>query len=425
MKPDKDTPLPERIELPGGWSFEPLNGHPTLMLLTDPSGRAEEGTSWHRKDAEVFAAAMRPQSVPQGLPFRFDVTKAGCAADPEGQQTVYLDGKPALYINLMHPRWNEIQSAMTAAPQGVRPARSAEVEAALEHANLYQNGAHTPSDDAEALKTLANYITALEASQGGGGQARHTDQLWKDAGISDNVRDECRAELEAEIAAGPQGVRPVRSAEDEDAITWLMTTFVDVPKPIMSARNLAAYIAQLEAAAELTASKVRELANRRGKSFITSPQPVQATQAGGRPIVLKGIGKITGDGWKDTTTVGEVVFVWNTELPTPYSPGQYPRIGYTTWSASTEQYDFSPATIEEANEWVEQRVIEARASAQALREALERCMLAEAEKRREVAAEMVQQTKDDIAKLAALAKPEDGAGQTNEAAARKAEKAPV
>ncbi|WP_407304025.1 hypothetical protein [Acinetobacter sp.] len=35
-------------------------------------------------------------------------------------------------------------------------------------------------------------------------------------------------------------------------------------------------------------------------------------------------------------------------LPSPpYKAGQYPRIGYFGWSASTEQYDFTPATEEE------------------------------------------------------------------------------
>jgi len=63
--------------------------------------------------------------------------------------------------------------------------------------------------------------------------------------------------------------------------------------------------------------------------------------------ILKGIGKRTGDGWKDTTQKGEIVFVWNRELPSPYTAGQYPRIGKEHWSASTEQYDFTPATLEE------------------------------------------------------------------------------
>lgn len=67
----------------------------------------------------------------------------------------------------------------------------------------------------------------------------------------------------------------------------------------------------------------------------------------GGPQVLKGVGKINGDGWKDTTSIGEVVYVWNAEKPSPYAPGQYPRIWNEGWSASTAQYDFSPASIDE------------------------------------------------------------------------------
>ncbi len=74
--------------------------------------------------------------------------------------------------------------------------------------------------------------------------------------------------------------------------------------------------------------------------------------------VLKGVGKINGDGWKDTTFLGQVVYVWNTELPEPYKPGQYPRIGNPGWSASTDQYDFTPATAEEAKNAVETLVAE-------------------------------------------------------------------
>lgn len=75
-------------------------------------------------------------------------------------------------------------------------------------------------------------------------------------------------------------------------------------------------------------------------------------------LVLKGVGKINGDGWKDTTFLGQIVYVWNTELPEPYKPGQYPRIGHPGWSASTGQYDFTPATAEEAKNAVESLVEE-------------------------------------------------------------------
>lgn len=85
-----------------------------------------------------------------------------------------------------------------------------------------------------------------------------------------------------------------------------------------------------------------------------SPTPVDdsagadpVSKGGGAAQILKGVGKINGDGWKDTTRKGEVVFVWNAEKPKPYAPGLYPRIGNEGWSASTSQYDFTPATCDE------------------------------------------------------------------------------
>lgn len=69
-----------------------------------------------------------------------------------------------------------------------------------------------------------------------------------------------------------------------------------------------------------------------------------------QPPILKGIGKINGDGWKDVTRKGETVFVWNEEMPAPHAPGQYPRIGNEGWSASTSQYDFTPATAADARD---------------------------------------------------------------------------
>lgn len=67
----------------------------------------------------------------------------------------------------------------------------------------------------------------------------------------------------------------------------------------------------------------------------------------GTAQILKGIGKKSGDGFKDTTKIGEIVFVWNSELPKPYASGQFPRVSAEHWSASTEQYDFYPATVDE------------------------------------------------------------------------------
>jgi len=85
--------------------------------------------------------------------------------------------------------------------------------------------------------------------------------------------------------------------------------------------------------------------------------------------VLKGIGKINGDGWKDVTRKGEVVSVWNTELPRPYKAGQFPRIGNCGWSASTDQYDFQPATAEEAREAIE-AIIDSRSPATSAADAI-------------------------------------------------------
>jgi len=78
-----------------------------------------------------------------------------------------------------------------------------------------------------------------------------------------------------------------------------------------------------------------------------------AALAAREPLFLKGVGKINGDGHKDTTRKGEVVFVYAQELPEPYSPGQYPRVGNVIWSASTEQYDFAPATLDEVRAFIE------------------------------------------------------------------------
>ncbi|KAB0584789.1 hypothetical protein F7Q92_02900 [Ideonella dechloratans] len=84
--------------------------------------------------------------------------------------------------------------------------------------------------------------------------------------------------------------------------------------------------------------------------------PEAAGPAAGASQLLKGIGKIDGDGFKDTTRKGEVVFVYAQPLPEPYAPGQYPRVGNTGYSASTQQYDFAPATVDEAREHIEARL---------------------------------------------------------------------
>jgi hypothetical protein len=64
-----------------------------------------------------------------------------------------------------------------------------------------------------------------------------------------------------------------------------------------------------------------------------------------RGPILRGVGKINGDGWKDTTRKGEIVFVYGSSLPPPYSAGQFPRVGNPIWSASLDQYEFSPASL--------------------------------------------------------------------------------
>ena len=68
-------------------------------------------------------------------------------------------------------------------------------------------------------------------------------------------------------------------------------------------------------------------------------------------LIMKGTCKIGGDGFKDTTRTGEVVYVWNAELAEPYAPGQFPRVGNQAgWTASRDQFDFEPATLAEVSE---------------------------------------------------------------------------
>lgn len=80
--------------------------------------------------------------------------------------------------------------------------------------------------------------------------------------------------------------------------------------------------------------------------------------------VLKGIGKVAGDGFKDTTKVGEVVYAWNQEQPSPFKPGQYPRVGnHCGWTASTDQFEFKLATVDEVrNIFAEQEAAWAKAA---------------------------------------------------------------
>lgn len=84
--------------------------------------------------------------------------------------------------------------------------------------------------------------------------------------------------------------------------------------------------------------------------------PKDDSNTAGAPQFLKGIGKINGDGFKDTTRKGEVVFVYAQQFPKPYAPGQYPRVGNTIYGAGAEQFDFTPATVEEVRDFIEARL---------------------------------------------------------------------
>ena len=66
--------------------------------------------------------------------------------------------------------------------------------------------------------------------------------------------------------------------------------------------------------------------------------------------ILKGIAKRNGDGFKDSTKIGDVVFVINQELPEPHERGQYRRLGNKTWTASRDMFDFTPASLQESRE---------------------------------------------------------------------------
>lgn len=98
----------------------------------------------------------------------------------------------------------------------------------------------------------------------------------------------------------------------------------------------------------------------RTNDAIATLRAALAAQATPQPLVLMGIGKINGDGWKDTTRIGEVVYAWNRPMPEPYAPGQFPRVGYPIWSASTMQYDFRPVADDEAITVIDRTIEEMR-----------------------------------------------------------------
>jgi hypothetical protein len=82
------------------------------------------------------------------------------------------------------------------------------------------------------------------------------------------------------------------------------------------------------------------------------------------PGILKGVARHSGDGFKDPTRQGDVVYVWNTELPAPYAPGQYPRVGNHIYSASTDQFDFIPVPTGAAQLLIDSLIAQERSAKQ-------------------------------------------------------------
>lgn len=63
--------------------------------------------------------------------------------------------------------------------------------------------------------------------------------------------------------------------------------------------------------------------------------------------ILKGTCHNPGHDWKDGHTRGETVFVYSSTLPTPYAPGQHPRVGNTYHAATPEHFIFERASLRE------------------------------------------------------------------------------
>lgn len=77
--------------------------------------------------------------------------------------------------------------------------------------------------------------------------------------------------------------------------------------------------------------------------------------------VLKGVAKFGGDGFKDPTVKGQVVYVWNQEKPLPYKPGQFPRVGNGAgWTAERDQFEFTAASLGEIVDALETPLLEAK-----------------------------------------------------------------
>ena len=68
--------------------------------------------------------------------------------------------------------------------------------------------------------------------------------------------------------------------------------------------------------------------------------------------IFKATRRENGDGWKDTAKAGDVVFVHNVTLPSPYAPGQMQRLGQDSWTVSAEEWDLVPATPQEVRDAV-------------------------------------------------------------------------
>jgi ribosomal protein S27AE len=163
-------------------------------------------------------------------------------------------------------------------------------------------------------------------------------------------------EENAQLAAFVVAVGGVWSA---DGARSKLTGELSLAETIKRDAAIAEKAAEAQPVARVTITKPGDSLT--GISFMSLNEHGRATLGKGRhelyahppaehPAILKGIGKINGDGWKDVTKEGEVVFVWNCELPAPYMPGQYPRIGNESWTASTNQYDFAPASADEVRE---------------------------------------------------------------------------
>lgn len=135
---------------------------------------------------------------------------------------------------------------------------------------------------------------------------------------------------------------------------------VALPKGITTAapkmeERLTQIASDLDGQIEQAKGRVNELRAELGEPVLDSAAEVVLDRAGAAELmsaiaerrVLKGVASSNAD-WKSGDWVkGDVVFVWNAELPRPYSAGQFPRVGNEGWSASAGDFDFTQATPEE------------------------------------------------------------------------------